>query len=623
MRRFVPLAVLAAAALLAGDARAQAPPNVLFVVVDDLNTALGVFGDEPGNVLQTVYPDPAVRAAVRQRLTPNLDALAASGVAFANAYATSPRCAPSRAALMTGIRPHVSSFDGEGWFRTNPVLADAPTLPEYLRSHGYLTAGVGKIFSNPKVEVDADGALVTDWPDTERSWDVWINREVETDAPVTYDLWSPPVGRWRFGTNDLPVEAQKGYQNAAVVADALRTGAGSLTDETYGTTQTLTVSGDQPFFLGVGLYRPHLPWIVPAELTALFPTEEMALTEDLREAFFADTDDLAPGGMALIFREGDEIVSGRAKRLYDHGASIDPVDGPVMAWKTAVQHYLAGVAQADRIMGSLLEALADGPFADNTVVVFWGDHGFHLGEKTWFGKTTLWEEATQAPLIIRAPEAAAPGVLRRQPVSLVDVFPTLVSLAGAPPLDGLGGTDLSPLLADPEAPATSLVLSQMGDDHHALRTETYRYIRYDNDRGNAELYCVADDPEERLNRIDDPAFADVRQNLETRLKVALATDGAPVATAPSPEASGARLLAPAPNPAGGRTAVRYRLAQRAEVTLTLVDALGRRVRTLDRGPREARLHRVDLDTGPLAAGVYILRLVAGDTVATERLLIVR
>lgn len=617
--------LLALLALLAGAARAQPTehPNVLFVVVDDLNTAVGFLSEEPGNVLRTVYPDPAIRASVRERLSPNLDALAASGVGFANAYATSPRCAPSRGALLTGIRQHVSQFDGEGPFRTNPVLAEATTLPQYLRRHGYFTAGVGKIFSNPMAEYDEEGALLTDWPDTQRSWDVWINREVGTDAPVVYSPWSPPNGRFRFGANSLGVTGQQGYLNASVMADVLRTGTGSLLDEALGVTQTVTLPDDQPFFLGVGLYRPHLPWIVPNDLVELFPTEEMALTEDLRQAFFDDTDDLSPGGMETVYRVGDEIVTGRAKQLYDWGASIDPENGPVEAWKEAVRYYLACVALADRIVGHLLDSLAEGPYANNTAVVLWGDHGFHLGEKTWYGKTTLWEESAQTPLVIRTPENGAPGVLRRQPVSLADVFPTLIGIAGVPELDGLGGVDLAALLVNPGATSSSTALTQMGADHHTLRTETYRYIRYSGDSENAELYHVAIDPAEHTNLIDDPAYASARLDMEARLDAALAVTATPTAFELPPPRDATVLLTSVPNPARDRSAVHYRLAARAEVTLGVFDALGRLVAALPQGLREEGEHLARLDTASWPTGTYTLRLTAGAGVATERLVVVR
>ncbi|MEL6615315.1 MAG: sulfatase/phosphatase domain-containing protein, partial [Bacteroidota bacterium] len=247
--------------------------------------------------------------------------------------------------------------------------------------------------------------------------------------------------------------------------------------------------------------------------------------------------------------------------------------------------------------------------------------------KTWFGKTTLWEESAHTPLIIRAPGLVdRPGTLRQQPVSLVDIFPTLLTLTGAPALDGLGGDDLSTLLADAEAPAVSTALTTMGRDDHTLRTEQYRYIRFNDDLDDAELYDVIADPEERVNRIDDPAFSGVRLDMETQMDMALSRQAVPVSAPPlpvPPEASGVELLPPAPNPSASQASVAYRLGARGEVTLTLVDALGRRVAVLDLGPREPGAHRVRIPTAPLAPGVYVVRLRTEDGVASQRLVVAR
>ena len=169
--------------------------------------------------------------------------------------------------------------------------------------------------------------------------------------------------------------------------------------------------------------------------------------------------------------------------------------------------------------------------------MLWGDHGFHLGEKTWFGKTTLWEESAQTTFIIRTPEVASPGVFRRQMVSLMDVFPTLVSLTGVPYLDNLGGDDLSALLADPGADPVSTALTQMGTDDHSLRTERYRYLRFNKDPNDAELYDLLLDPEERTNLIDDPAYSGVRLEMETELEMALSERAVPTPTDPPPSSS--------------------------------------------------------------------------------------
>ena len=622
--------VLFAALALAAEVRAQdARPNVLMIAVDDLNTAVGFLSEEPGNPLQTLYPDPEARARVRAVLTPNLDRLAGSGVPFAQAYTAATICAPSRAALMTGVRPHVSRYYGGGPFRENDVLGAVATLPEYLRAHGYYAAGVGKVYHNARADLAPDGSVAIDWPDAARSWDVWVNRPTSPAVPTVWSPWSPGEDRFRFGTNGEPMSAQTDYRNAALIAQALRTGEGSLLDAVLGVTRTVSLPDDRPFFLAAGLYRPHLPWAVPQELLDLFDPDDLALTDSLREAHFRDTDDLSPGGRSKVHREGDALVDGRAKLLYEHGERVagETGGGAVTAWTEAVRHYLAGVAHADRVVGSLLDALAEGPYARNTIVVLWGDHGWHLGEKSWFGKTTLWEESASTVLLIRPPGAvAAPGALRRQPVSLVDVFPTLVALTGVPTLAGLGGADLAPLLADPDAAPVSTALTQIGLRDHTLRTERFRYIRFGRDAEDAELYDSVLDPEERVNVIADPAYAGARTQMEARLNDALAEQPIPTSAPPLPEpppVPEALGLSLAPNPARGHTSLTLRLAGRAHARVTLHDALGRRVAVLFSERREAGTIALEIPTGALAPGTYVVRARSGGAVVSRPFVVVR
>lgn len=619
------VALVILSVLLAASVRAQ--PNVVLVTVDDLSTAVGFLSEEPGNPLQTLYPDPEARARVRAVLTPHLDRLADEGVPFASAHATSSVCAPSRASLMTGVRPHVSGFYGGSHIRDNDALAAVATLPEYLRAHGTYTAGVGKVFHGPMVRLGEDGTISRDDPDALRSWDLWINRRVSPGIATDWSPWSPGEDFFRFGTNDEPLEAQADARNAAVVAEALRTGRGTLFDEALGVPRTLALPSDRPFFLAVGLYRPHVPWAVPESLLGLFDPDDLALTDSLREVFFRDTDDLAPEARRRLYREGETLVDGHAKLLYEHGESLDPAHGAVRAWKAAVLHYLAGIAQADRVIGMLLDALEAGPYAEDTVVIVVGDHGYHLGEKAWFGKTTLWELSTATPLIVRPTEAVvAPGQLRRQPVSLADLFPTVLGLTGTPALPGLGGVDLAPLLADPTAPPISTALTQMGLDDHTLRTDRFRYVRFNEDPTEAELYDVQADPEERRNVIADPAYASAKAEMEARLADALAQRDlpppSPVRSEPSP-ASVALSLGPAqPNPSRGSVALRLMLPDRARVRWEAVDALGRvvwREALGERPPGETWLR-----WNGAASGVYTVRVFAdGEVVGVRRVAVAR
>lgn len=516
--------------LLAPALRAQpAAPNVLFVSIDDLNTAVGFLSEEPGNPLQMLYPDAAVRAQVRSVLTPNLDRLAAEGVPFANAHASSAVCAPSRAALMTGVRTSTSGFYGGTWFRFNETLANVATLPEYLRANGYYTAGVGKVYHGNQVYLDTEGNITADFPDAQRSWTQWMNRDIGRAGGTNWSPWSPGVDRLEFGASRRPFAEQNDWLNGDLIARLLETGSASAYDIAYEETRTLTLPADTPFFLAVGLYRPHVPLVVAQEFINLFDPDDMALTDALRAQLLADTEDLSAEGKSQLYIEDGAITDGWTKYLFDHGASLDPVDGPVTAWKELVRHYLASVAQSDRILGRLLDALDASRYADNTIVVVWGDHGWHLGEKAWFGKTMLWDESTRTPLIIRLPSGATftPGQLRRQPVSLVDVYPTLATLAGLPVPSHAEGADLGPLLATPEAAGVSTALTTMGLDDHAILSPAFRYIRFNDDLGEEELYDTVADPDEHTNLASDPGHAADLLTMRDALDAALVPPAPP------------------------------------------------------------------------------------------------
>lgn len=543
-----PLRVVALLCLCAAApaVQAQDPPNVLFIAIDDLNTAVGFLSEEPGNVLQTLYPDPVVRAQVRSVLTPNIDALAAQSAPFSRAHAPAALCAPSRAALMTGVRPHTSGFHKNGdRLRDNPVLAGVQTLPQLLKDNGYYTAGLGKIFHKWYVDLDGAGNIVDDWPDSQLSWSRWYNTGVGTGGTPTLSPWSPPGSSLAFGSIPDSIGAQPDVLNAEIIASVLRDSTISLYDNTFDEQIDITIPQDSAFFLAVGIYRPHLPFYVPQELLDLFDPADMALTDSLRQAFLADGFDLSEGGQEDISMVDSVLTQGRAKDLYDHAETIDPVDGPVDAWKDAVRHYLAGVALADRAVGRLIAALDSSDHADNTTVVLWGDHGFHLGQKSWFGKITLWDEGSQTTMVIRPPGgAASPGVLRNQLVSLIDLYPTIATMAGVPVPAHATGDDLAPVLADPLAPWDEKEFVTMGKKNHTIQTDQYQYLRYNEDGENIELYDMLADPHQETNLVGDPAYAEVIQTMNDSLDSALGRPVYPTGTGFVYGPAGYRLLTP-------------------------------------------------------------------------------
>ncbi len=465
MRTLTSLLLLAATLPAATPLVAADKPNVLFISIDDLNDWIGVLGGHP------------------QAKTPNIDRLAASGVLFTQAYTAAPACNPSRAALMTGIAPHVSGvyLNSQAW-RPTPVLRNADSIPQHFRKHGYWVAGAGKIYH---------GAF----PDP-ASWDVyWPDQQKnkpddpEPDGRPINGI--PKTAHFDWGPVDVPA----GEMGDRQVADWI---SGQLSKE-----------HEKPFFLACGIFRPHLPWYVPPKYFEPFPLDKIELP-----AFnYNDLEDVPPSGVKM------------ANPTRDHARVIGHDQ-----WRRAVQGYLASIYFADEQVGRVLDALENGPNADNTIVVLWTDHGWHLGEKQHWRKFTLWEEATRTPVIWRVPKGIAPGLEQGTkagtrvdtPVTLLEIYPTLIELAALKEKPELSGVSVVPLLKNPKAPWDRPALTTHGRKNHAVRSPRWRYIRYSN--GEEELYDHATDWMEWKNLAGDPQYRPVIADLARHLPKTDAAD---------------------------------------------------------------------------------------------------
>ncbi len=433
-----------------------AHPNVLFISVDDLNDWIQPLGGHP------------------QARTPNLNRLAEQSVMFTNAYTASPACNPSRTAMLTGRHTYrTGMYSNYQYWRE--VLPNAVTLPQHFSSHGYWSAGAGKIFHN-------------DQPDPQ-SWDAYFP-SLDKHMP---DYFRPVPG----GTVNMPAfENMYGdFDWAPIDIPEEETGDYQSVDWIIGQLQR---DHDRPFFLAAGIYRPHVPWYVPRKYFDMFPLESVTLPLVLEN----DLEDIGERGHDLAHRGGNYH-----RHVVEAGQ-----------WQKAVQGYLASIAYADALVGRLLDALDSSPYADNTLVVLWSDHGWQLGEKEHWRKFALWENVARVVLMIRVPDrvaalpqGSADGERSSRIVSLVDIFPTLVELAGLPEKDGLDGHSLVPLLQDPTAPWDYSAITTYDFSEYSIRTERWRYIRYID--GSEELYDQANDPEEWINLADDPDYADVKNRM--------------------------------------------------------------------------------------------------------------
>ncbi len=432
---------------------AEQRPNVLFISVDDLNDWIGCLGGHP------------------QTVTPNFDRLAASGTLFTNAYCAAPACNPSRSAILSGIPPHRS-----GLYRNEQVLRDvlpeAVLMPRYFSDHGYWSAGSGKLLH---YIIDA------------RSWDDYFpEKEKEDPFPRTFYPKKRPV--------NLPVGGPWQYVETDWAAL-------DVTDEEYGGDwsvtkwigEQLTREQEKPFFLACGIYRPHEPWFVPAKYFEPFPLESIQLPRGYRED---DLDNLPPSGQKM-----------GPNRYFDHIQKQGQ-------WKKGIQAYLASIHFADAMLGRVLDALENGPHNDNTIVVLWSDHGWHLGEKQHWQKFTGWRVCDRVPLMLRVPKGApglpdgtAAGSICERTVNLVDLYSTLVELCGLPAKEGISNTSLVPLLRNPKAEWEHAAITQINDaESYAISTERWRLIHYSN--GDEELYDIEADPHEWTNLVHGSVASD-------------------------------------------------------------------------------------------------------------------
>ena len=421
-------------------------PNVLFIAVDDLNDWIGSLG---GN---------------RQTLTPNFDRLAARSVLFTNAHCAAPACNPSRAALMTGIRPSTSGVyhNPQPW-RESPVLKNAPTIPQHFMANGYTAVGSGKIYHGS-------------FPDPaswQEYWPSQTKNKPNDPAPVQRPVNGiPKTAHFDWGAVQMPNEKMGDWQVADWVNGRLKQ------------------AHDQPFFIACGFYRPHLPWYVPQEYFSKFPLGSIKIPE----VPDSDLDDVPDAGRRMAKPNGDH-----AKVVNYH------------QWEKAVQGYLASVNFVDACLGRVLDALDASPHKDETIVVLWSDHGWHLGEKKHWRKFSLWEEATQVVMMWSVPGLTKEGVRCDAPVNLLDIYPTLIELCDLPANNRLEGTSLAPLLNDPEAEWNRPALTTHGRNNHAIRSDRYRYIRYAD--GSEELYDHEADEMEWTNIAAKPDYNAVKSDL--------------------------------------------------------------------------------------------------------------
>ena len=444
--------------------------NVLFIAVDDWNDQVGCMGD-------------------KQVITPNLDRLAAMGTLFTNAHCSAPICNPSRASIYSGLLPSSTGIynNAQPLFATHP---DIVSLPRHFRKNGYRVEGGGKTyheqigFNNPD---DWDYYFLWDESNRENGW--WGKYSYppapQPDHRPVQAITSLTKRNFDWAPLDIPDSWMPDYK----VASWAR--------------YFLSRNHKKPFFLAPGIFKPHVPWFVPGEYFDLYPLEHIQLPPYLE----SDLEDVPATGV---------------KWAKDAGSKHQEVM-EMNLWEEAIRAYYASITHSDRQVGRILDGLLSSSYSENTIIVLWSDHGYHLGEKDHWHKFTLWEESTHVPLIIVAPGITEPGTVCDAPVSLLDLYPTLVDLCGLPANPELEGHSLLPLLLDPEAPWEHVALTTHGKNNHAVRSKHFRYIRYAD--GTEELYDHRSDPNEWENLANEDTFNEIISDLKGRIPRVNAEDG--------------------------------------------------------------------------------------------------
>jgi uncharacterized sulfatase len=467
MFKHCPLLVLLLGVAVFGNsaAHAQNAPqklNVLLIVSDDLNNALGCYG----------------HGLVR---SPNIDRLAARGTRFDRAYCQFPLCNPSRASFLTGRRPDETGvYNNAVPFRQN--LPDVVTLPQLFQQNGYFVARVGKLY-----HYGVPTQIGTNGLDDARSWQQVVN----------------PRGRDKDDEGKIftLIPGQFGGTLSWLAAD----GTDEEQTDGIGASEAIALlekHQSEPFFLAVGFYRPHTPYVAPKKYFEMYPTSKIALAEVPAN----DKDDIPAPGLASAKPEQNRMTDDQRRE--------------------AIQAYYASITFMDAQLGKLLDALERLGLAEKTVVVFHSDHGYHLGEHGLWQKMSLFEESARVPLIVSAPGQKVKGKASPRPVELIDVYPTLAELCGLKAPADLPGVSLRKALDDPLAETKPAAITQVqrgggqnrpGFMGYSARTERFRYTEWDGGKRGVELYDHQTDPREVTNLAENPKYAETISEMKRLL----------------------------------------------------------------------------------------------------------
>lgn len=461
---------------------ANSRPNILFIAIDDMNDWAGFLDTHP------------------QVQTPHMDALAEAGISFTNAHCPAPLCGPSRSAIMSGRWPTSTGvYTNHINYRTK--FSGQVSVPEYFRQQGYYAMGVGKIFHAgvDKMPINA----FDEYGGKGISASPFSSKDLQTALQTPFHKVTKQGKEFSFPLNGIPADRHWGKSHT------FDWGAIDLPDSLFGDTRStnwamekLKENHQKPFFLAVGFTRPHQPLFNPKRFHDQYPLESLVLPPVI---------------------EGDLQDVPRAASEYARAATTSGLHKSVAAygeWPHAVSSYLAAISYVDDLIGNLMQALEASEYADNTLVIVWSDHGWHLGEKEHWGKGTGWYRSTRIPLLIIPPRTQEPSgftahSVSNRPVNLIDLGPTMAEMAGIPLRPEWEGKSLLPLLQNPDTKWQAYTHTTFAVGNHSITTERWQYLHYFD--GTTELYDLLRDPNEFVNLANQPEYAAIQAQLHSWL----------------------------------------------------------------------------------------------------------
>jgi iduronate 2-sulfatase len=473
MFRSAMILVLACSGLSISFAAEPQHPNVLFLMSDDLNNFLGCYGD------------PRAR-------TPNIDRLAARGVLFERAYCSFPLCGPSRNSLLTGLCPNSTGILANAQIFRQTIPAQV-SMPQAFRQAGYFAGRIGKLY-----HYNVPNSIGTNGHDDPGSWEMELNPAGVDRLEEQPHIFSLTPGQ--FGGTLSWYASPKSDEHHT---------DGIMAENAEWVLERCAKKSERPFFLAVGFYRPHTPYVSPKHpYFEYYPEQEMPVVQGVQE----DQADIPPPGLGSYKKEQDKLTDELRRQC--------------------VQAYYASISFMDAQVGRVVNALDRLGLADNTIIVFTSDHGYHMGEHGLWQKMSLFEESARVPLLIVAPREAAKGGVAKSPVSHLDIFRTLAELCGVRAPDNVQGQSLVPMLRDPAVPGRGWALTQVSRGGgaranaqryfgYSLRTPRWRYTEWDEGRQGHELYDHDTDPRELTNLAKDPAHARTMEELSQQLGAAV------------------------------------------------------------------------------------------------------